>query len=111
MIAFRPAALSLRFLRAGAMAEAAPDCFLDSAHRFLWAAAILARAAADIRRFLGAGAVLSVVRGLNIWRSSAIWVLSRFFCSSKPAMAAVTISVLSFAGMQVSMIEFRISQQ
>ena len=72
MMALRPAALSLRFLRAGVVDEAAPDCFLAAAHLLRWAAAILARAAADIRRLLGAGAVLSVVLGLNIWRSSAM---------------------------------------
>jgi len=70
MIALRPAALSVRFLRAGAAGEAA--CFLAATHLFRWAAAILARAAADIRRLLGADAVLSVALGFNIWRSSAI---------------------------------------
>jgi hypothetical protein len=109
MIAFRLAALSLCFLRAGAVGAAA--CFFDAAHLFRWAAAILARAAADIRRLLGAGVVLSVVLGLNIWRSSSIRALSRFFCSSKPAMAATMISVLGFVGMQVSMIEFCLSQE
>jgi hypothetical protein len=49
MIAFRPAALSFRFLRAGAAGGAVPPCFLAAAHRFRCAAAILARAAADIR--------------------------------------------------------------
>jgi hypothetical protein len=66
-IALRPAALSLRFLRAGAVREAAPDRFLDPAHLFRWAAAIRARAAADIpRRFFVAGAVPSVALGFNI---------------------------------------------
>ena len=106
IIAIRPAALSFRLLRAGTLDEAAPVCFLDSAHLFRWAAAILARAAADILRLTGVGALTSVALGFNIWRSSAICALSRFFCSSKPAMAAATISVLSFAGMPVSMIEF-----
>jgi hypothetical protein len=101
-IALLPAALSFRFLRAGAASEGVPACFL-------WAAAILARGAADIRRLLGAGALPSVSLGFNIWRSSAIWALSRFFCSSKPAIAAATISVLSFVGMQASMIEFCLS--
>jgi hypothetical protein len=49
--------------------------------------------------------LLSVALGLSKFRSSAICVSSRFFCSSKPAMAAATISVLSFVGMSVSMIE------
>jgi hypothetical protein len=61
MIAFRPAVLSFRFFRAGVVDEVVPDCFLAAAHLLRWAAAILARAAADIRCFLGAGAVLSVV--------------------------------------------------
>jgi hypothetical protein len=107
MTALRPAALSLRFYRAGAVDEAGPDCFLAAAHLFRWAAAILARAAADIilPRFLGARVLLSVALGLSKFRSSAICVSSRFFCSSKPAMAAATISVLSFVGMSVSKIE------
>jgi len=70
MIAFRPAVLSLRFLWAGEVGEAAS--FLDAAHLFRWAAAILARAAADIRRLTGVGALPSVAVGFNIWRSSAI---------------------------------------
>ena len=98
MIAFRPAALSFRFLR-GTLDEATPACFLDAAHLFRWAAAILARAAADIRCLTGMGALPSAALGLNIWRSSAICALSRFFCSSKPAMAAVRIWVVSFEGM------------
>jgi hypothetical protein len=72
MIAFRPAALSFRFLRAGAEDEAAPACFLAAAHLFRWAAAILDRAAEDIRRPTGVGALPSVALGFNIWRSSAI---------------------------------------
>ena len=72
MIAARPAALSLRFFRAG-MDEAAPACFLAAVHLFRWAAAILARAAADIaRRFFGASVVPLVPSGLDIWRRSAI---------------------------------------
>ena len=108
MIALRPAALSFRFFRAGPTGEAAPDCFLTAAHLFRWAAAILARAAADILRRTGVGVLPSVAFGFNIWRSSAIWALSRFFCSSKPAIAAAKISGLSFVGMPVSMIEFRL---
>ena len=72
MITLRPAALSLRFLRAPVPGETALDPFLDSAHLFRWAAAILARAAADIRRLTGGGALPSVPLGLSIWRSSAI---------------------------------------
>ena len=66
MIAFRPAALSFRFFRAGATEDPAPVCFLVSAHLFRWAAAILARAAADIRRLTGVGALPSVALGFNI---------------------------------------------
>lgn len=91
MIAFRPAALSFRFIRVGAVDVAGPDCFLVAAHLFRWAAAILARAAEDIRRLNGAGAVLLVVLGLNIWRSPAILALSRFFCCPKPNIVAAMI--------------------
>ena len=72
IIAFRPAALSFRFARAGAVDEAAPVCFLDSAHLFRWAAAILARAAADILRLPGDRAAPSLALGVSIWRSSAM---------------------------------------
>ena len=72
MIALRPAALSLRFFRAGAEDKAAPDCFLAAAHLFRWATPILARAPADIRRLTGVGALPSVEVGFNIRRSSAI---------------------------------------
>ena len=71
MIAFRPAALSFRFLR-GTLDEGTPACFLDAAHLFRWAAAILARAAADIRCLTGMGVLPSGALGFNIWRSSAI---------------------------------------
>jgi len=36
MIAFRPAALSFRFFRAGPTEEAAPDSFLAAAHLLRW---------------------------------------------------------------------------
>jgi hypothetical protein len=72
IIALRPAALSFRFVRAGAVDEATPVCFLDSAHLFRWAAAILARAAADILRFPGARAAPSLAVGVSMWRSSAM---------------------------------------
>ena len=72
MIALRPAALSLRFLRAGARDEAVPDSVLAAAHLLRWAAAILARAAADILRLTGVGTLPSVALGFSIWRSSAI---------------------------------------
>jgi hypothetical protein len=72
MIALRPAGLSFRFFRAGALEEAAPDCSLAAAHLFRWAAAILARVAADILRLAALGVLPSVALGFNIWRSSAI---------------------------------------
>jgi hypothetical protein len=75
------------------------DSPLVLAHLARCAAAILARAAADILRlFLGAGAAPSVAAGLNICRSSAIRALILFFCSSKPAMAAVSTSAWNFVG-------------
>ena len=47
MIALRPAALSLRFFWADAVDEAAPACFLELAHLFRWAAAILGKQGAE----------------------------------------------------------------
>jgi len=99
MIASRPAALNLRFVRtaglAGAVAPVSPRAL---AHLSRCAAAILARAARDIRRrFFGAGAA-PLLAGLSIWRSSAIWASIRFSCSSKPAMAAERISAFNFVG-------------
>ena len=101
MIAFRPAALRLRFLPAGAVGEAAPACFLVSAHLFRWATAILARAVPGIlRRFIGPCVTPSDPPGPSRFRSSPIRASSRFFCSSKPATAASTISVLSLVGVE-----------
>jgi hypothetical protein len=107
IIAFRPAALSLRFLRAGA--EVLPDsepAVRFAAHLFRCAAAILARAAADIRRRLVVGADDSapslLAPPLNICRSSATCPFIRFFCSSKPSMAAVISSRLSFGDIELT---------
>jgi hypothetical protein len=89
MIAFRPAALILRFLRTGAdvPSDPAPPARL-AAHLFRCAAAILPRAAADIRRRFLVGrddsAPSLLAPPLNICRSSAICAFIRFFCSSKP---------------------------
>jgi hypothetical protein len=103
MIRRFPAALSLRFFRAGAgtASDALPDWFLEAAHRFRCAAAIRRRAAADILRLgLEASGVVPSVEGpFDICRRSAIWASIRFFCSSKPARAAVRISVVSFVAM------------
>jgi hypothetical protein len=107
MIAFRPAALSLRFLRAGAdvLSDPAPPARF-TAHLFRCAAAILARAAADIRRRLVVGAEDSapslLAPPLNICRSSATCPFIRFFCSSKPSMAAVISARLSFGDIELT---------
>jgi hypothetical protein len=99
MMARRPAALSLRFFLTGAV-DAPLEFFRAAAHRCRCAAAILARAAADIlrRAFLGGGAAPSVALPVSCCRSSAILSLMRFFCSSKPSMAAVRMSVVSLVG-------------
>ena len=74
LIARLPAALSLRFFRAGVGPALTADPFLIAAHLVRCAAAILRRAAADIFRLagVGSGAAPSVEAGVNIWRSSAI---------------------------------------
>jgi hypothetical protein len=98
MMALRPAALSFRFLRAGAEDGTAARP-LAAAHLFRWAAAILARAAVDILRlFVGARPEPSARAEPCMFRSSAMRASMRFFCSWKPAIAAATISVLSFVG-------------
>jgi hypothetical protein len=108
IVAFRPAALSFRFLRTGTgvLSDPAPARF--AAHLFRWAAAILARAAADIRRRFVVGADDSdpslLGLPLNNCRSSAICVFIRFFCSSKPSMAAVIRFRLSFVGIELTII-------
>src|SRR5215471_21618707 len=99
MIASLPAALSLRFFLTGVGAATLAVCDLAScwfsAHRFRWAALILARVAADTRRVLFAGAAPFGEPPLIICRMSAIWASIRFFCSIKPSMAAVNTSLLS----------------
>jgi hypothetical protein len=103
MIRRFPDALSLRFFRAGAgsASDALPDWLLETAHRFRCAAAIRCLAAADIFRLgLEAPEVAPSVEGpFNTCRSSEILASIRFFCSSKPARAAVRISFVSFVGM------------
>ena len=101
MMARRPAALSLRFFLSGA-AGASLAFFRDAAHRLRWAAPILARAAADIFRFafFGGGVAPSVDPPVRSCRRSAILALMRFFCSSKPSMAAVRMSLVSL-GMEI----------
>jgi hypothetical protein len=107
VIALRPAALSFRFLRTGAVDEVAPACFLAAAHLFRWAPAILERAAADsLRLFVGARPEPSARAEPCMFRSSAMWASMRSFCSSKPAMAAATISELSFVNMPLNGIGF-----
>jgi hypothetical protein len=101
-IARLPAALNFRFSLRGVGAATA-DIFDPAsrrvlAHRFRWAAAILARTAADIPRlFLVGGAPFGEVPP-NICRSSAIRASIRLFCSIKPSMAAVTTALLNLVG-------------
>jgi hypothetical protein len=109
IIAFRPAALSFRFLRTGEDVVSDVDTIARfAANLFRCAAAILARAAADIRRrfVMDAEEAAPSFAGppLNICRSSAICTLIRFFCSSKPSIAAVISSRLSFAGIELTII-------
>jgi hypothetical protein len=101
MIAFRPAALSLRFFRAGAAFGAAPDSFLRLAHLFRWAAAMRARAAADILRrcLLAATPPFGAFVPWRRLRNSVICSSIRLFCSSKPSIAALRTSFVSFVGM------------
>jgi hypothetical protein len=86
---------------AGSDFDLVPDSLLDAAHLALCAAAILFLAAADILRLglAAPGVAPSVDPPVNICRRSAIWASIRFFCSSKPARAAVRILVVSFVAM------------
>ena len=77
-----------------------PDIFLYSAHLRRWAAAILARAAAD-GRFRLLLAAPSLKLQVNIRRSSMMGVLICFFCASNPSIAAVRIAALSLVVIQV----------
>jgi hypothetical protein len=99
MIASLPAVLSLRFFLTGVGGATLAVCDLNScwvsAHRFRWAALILARVAADTRRVLFAGAAPFAEPPVIICRISAIRASIRFFCSMKPSMAAVNTSLLS----------------
>jgi len=103
MIRRLPAALSLRFFRAGegTVSEALADWLLEAAHLFRCAAAIRRRAAADILRLRleASGAAPSGEASFNTSRSSEILASIRFFCSSKPARAAMRISFVGFVGM------------
>jgi len=102
MIARLPAALSLRFFPTGVGAATLAVCdraaCWASAHRFRWAALILARVAAETPRVLFAGAAPFAEPPLIICRMSAIWASIRFFCSMKPSMAAFNTSLLSLVG-------------
>src|ERR1035437_10786179 len=99
-IAFRPAALILRFGFAVAGDDGDSVWPLDSAHRFRCAAPMRFRAAALIfRRLPLVGSVVAAVAvrtQSSICRISAICSSIRRFCSSKPSTAAVRISVVSF---------------
>jgi hypothetical protein len=96
MIAFRPAAESLRF-----GLGTASDAFLEAAHLLRCASPIRARAAALIFRRLGFNdsgtAAGSPADSMD--RSSAICVSMFRFCSSNPKMAVLMISEVSFVGM------------
>jgi hypothetical protein len=103
-IARLPAALIFR-LRFGVSDGAAgcdddPDGLFDSAHRFFCASLMRLRAAALIFRRLPLGAFVvpagSVRPSTSIWRSCAICSSIRRFWSSKPPIAATSISVVSF---------------
>jgi hypothetical protein len=98
-IARLPAALSLR-LRFGA-SDAAAGCAipLDSAHRFRCASPMRFRAAALIFRRFTFGASVGAGSGRppsSICRISTICSSIRRFCASKPSMAAIRISAVSF---------------
>jgi hypothetical protein len=110
MIAFLPAAESFRFFFGVSGVtdfKDDSDCLLDKAHRFFCASPIRFRAAAlSFRRlrFCGSG-VAAVVLGppSSMARSSLICESMCRFRSSKPWIAAVTIS---FVSLRVGMILF-----
>jgi len=109
MIAALPAALSFRFgfgaaFEVGVAVGVADACGSGlpffAAHRLRWASAMALRPAALIFRRggfvdtgVGADSAGSPERNA---RSSAIWASIPRFCSSKPRMAAATISFVSF---------------
>jgi hypothetical protein len=105
-IAFRPAALILRFGFAasdvsGAVASDSPRIL---AHRRCCASFIRRRAAAENFRRLsvcvsGVTAGVRLVPPASMARSSSIWVSIRVFCASNPVIAALMISFVSFGGM------------
>jgi hypothetical protein len=100
MIAFLPAAESFRFGLETTLGVAPADAALEAAHLFRCASAIAFLPAALIfrrLRFGGSGAAVdSAGPPVSNARSSAIWSSMRVFCASKPSMAAVMISVVSF---------------
>src|SRR6516162_569987 len=58
-----------------------------------------------LRRSFVPRAAPSGTLGANIFRSSVMQASRRFFCSSNPAIAAATISVLAFVGIPVNMVK------
>src|ERR1035438_7475978 len=105
MIAFLPAAESLRLGLGAAAGVEGCDGFLDAAHLLRCASAMRARAAGLIFRRLRLGAFGASEGSAELpdspARSSAILVSMCRFCSSNPRMAAVMISGVSFVGMSV----------
>jgi hypothetical protein len=100
MILFMPSALFRRFGLAGSLAAGDPDSPLILAHRRCWASFIRRRAAAEnfLRLCAGVSAGSAGPPESMAWSSPIRESMCRF-CSSKPRMAAVIISVVSFVGM------------
>src|ERR1017187_10177447 len=103
-MAFRPAALILRFGFAVTVLDGSSASPFDAAHLLRCASPMRFRAAALILRrlgFVGSGVGEAVCAGPpgSRARSSAICVSIWSLCCSKPTMAAVMISFASFVGM------------
>jgi hypothetical protein len=103
MIRLRPAALSLRLGAFAAVADPPAANLFASPHRLRCAAAIRPRALAlMVLRFSGAeDDTVSVPGPDRLARSSAICASMRTFWASKPSIAALMISWLSFSGMLI----------
>jgi hypothetical protein len=100
IILFMPSALIRRFGLAGSFAAGDPDSPLILAHRRCWASFIRRRAAAEnfLRLCVGVSARAAGPPESMAWSSPIRESMCRF-CSSKPRMAAVIISLVSFVGM------------
>jgi hypothetical protein len=109
IIAFLPAAEGFRFGLGAASGADGSAAFLEAAHLFRCASAIAFLPAALIfRRFRLGGSDVAAVGSAgppgSMARSSAILASIRLFWNSKPSMAAVMISFVSFG---VGMLAFR----